>query len=74
MGTLILFLILEEVFNFLTIKYDVSSKSVIYGLYYVQEILWKKKWQLTPVCLPEKSRAERTLVGYSPWGSKIDAT
>ena len=29
-----------------------------------------RKWQPTPVFLPEKSHEQRTLVGYSPWGCK----
>ena len=31
---------------------------------------WKRKWQPTPVFLPEKSHEQRSLVGYSPWGHK----
>ena len=29
-----------------------------------------RKWQPTPVFLPEKFQGQRTLVGYSPWGCK----
>ena len=33
-----------------------------------------KKWQPTPVFLPEKFHGQRSLVGYSPWGRKeLDA-
>ena len=40
-----------------------------------QKIPWRKKWQPTPVLLPGKSHGPRTLVGYSPWGSKeLDMT
>ena len=28
---------------------------------------WRRKWQPTPVFLPEKSHGWRSLVGYSPW-------
>ena len=36
---------------------------------------WKRKWQSTPVFLPEKSHGQRSLVGYSPWGCKeLDTT
>ena len=35
-----------------------------------QEEPWRKKWQPTPVFLPEKSQGQRSLVGYSPWGHK----
>ena len=31
---------------------------------------WRKKWQLTPVLLPEKSHKQRSLAGYSLWGCK----
>ena len=33
-------------------------------------ILWRKKWQPTPVVLPGKFHGQRSLVGYNPWGSK----
>ena len=33
-------------------------------------ILWSRKWQPTPICLPEKSHEQRTLAGYSPGGRK----
>ena len=32
------------------------------------EIPWKRKWQPTPAFFPGKSREERSLVGYTPWG------
>ena len=31
---------------------------------------WRRKWQPTPVFLPGKSRGQRNLPGYSPWGLK----
>ena len=35
---------------------------------------WSRKWQPTPVFLPEKSRGQKSLVGYSPGGCKeLDA-
>ena len=37
------------------------------------EILWRRKWQPTPVVLPGKSHG-RNLVGYSPWGRKESDT
>ena len=37
---------------------------------WVGKILWRKKWQPTPVLLPRKSHKQRSLVGYSPWGHK----
>ena len=32
------------------------------------QIPWSRKWQPTPVFLPEKSHGQRSLAGYSPWG------
>jgi len=37
---------------------------------WVRKISWRKKWQLTPVSLPEKSHGQRSLAGYSSWGCK----
>ena len=37
---------------------------------WVGKISWRGKWQPTAVFLPGKSRGQRTLVGYSPWGPK----
>ena len=37
---------------------------------WVGNISWRRKWQPTPVFLPEKSHGQRSLVGYSPWGCK----
>ena len=31
---------------------------------------WRRKWQPTPVFLPEEFYGWRSLVGYSPWGHK----
>ena len=31
-----------------------------------QEIPWRRKWPPTPVSLPRKSQAQRSLVDYSP--------
>ena len=40
-----------------------------------QEDPWRRKWQPTPVLLPEKFHGWRSLVGYSPWGRKeLDMT
>ena len=35
---------------------------------------WRRKWQPTPIFLPGKSRAWRSLVGCSPWGLKESDT
>ena len=37
---------------------------------WVRKIPWRSKWQPTPVFLPGKSRGQRSLAGYSPWGWK----
>ena len=37
------------------------------------KILWRRKWQPTPVLLPGKSHGRR-LIGYSPWGGKESDT
>ena len=37
-------------------------------------IIWRRKWQPTPVFLPGKSHGRRSLVGYSPWGHKESDT
>ena len=34
---------------------------------WVGKIPWRRKWQPTPVFLPEKSHGQRRLAGYSPW-------
>ena len=42
---------------------------------WVGKILWRRKWQPTPVLLPGKSHGGRSLVGYSPWDRKeLDMT
>ena len=35
-----------------------------------EAIPWKRKWQPSPVFLPEKSHGQRKLVGYRPWGHR----
>ena len=37
---------------------------------WVRKILWRRKWQPTPVLLPGKSHGWRSMVGFSPWGHK----
>ena len=42
---------------------------------WVRKILWRRKWLLIVVFLPSESHGQRSLVGYSPWGSKeLDIT
>ena len=35
---------------------------------WVGKIPWSRKWQPTPVFLPERSHGQRSLAGYGPWG------
>ena len=37
---------------------------------WVRKIPWRRKWLPTPVFLPGESHGQRSLVGYSPWGSQ----
>ena len=37
---------------------------------WVRKVLWRRKWQSTPVPLSGKSPGQRSLVGCSPWGRK----
>ena len=41
---------------------------------WVGKILWRRKWQTTPVFLPGKFHGQSSLAGYSPWGHKTDMT
>ena len=42
---------------------------------WIGNIPWRRKWQPTPVFLPEESNGRRSLAGYSPWGFKeLDTT
>ena len=38
------------------------------------EDLWRRKWETNPFFLPGKSHGQRSLTGYSPWGSKESDT
>ena len=43
--------------------------------HWVGKILWRRKWEPTPVFLPGKSHGQRSLTGYSPWGCrKLETT
>ena len=37
------------------------------------KILWRRKWEFTPVFLPGEFRGQRSLAGYSPWSPKDTA-
>ena len=36
---------------------------------WVRKIPWRRAWQSTPVFMPGESHGQRSLVGYSQWGS-----
>ena len=38
------------------------------------KILWRRKWEPTPVLLPGRSHGRRRVVDYSPWGRKESDT
>ena len=35
---------------------------------WIRKIPWRRKWQSILIFLPGKSRGQRSLAGYSPWG------
>ena len=37
---------------------------------WVRKIPWRRAWQPTSVFLPGEFHGQRSLAGYSPWGSK----
>ena len=37
---------------------------------WVGKMLWRRKWQPTPVFLPGEFHGQRSLAGYSPWVRK----
>ena len=39
---------------------------------WVWKISWRRKWHPTPVILPGKSHGQRSLVGYRPWGYRVE--
>ena len=41
---------------------------------WVGKMPWRRTWQPIPVFLPGKFHAQRSLVGYSPWGCKESDT
>jgi len=41
---------------------------------WIEIIPWRRKWQPTPVLLPEKSHEQRSLVSYSPRSLKESDT
>ena len=53
-----------------------GNNSHLHSMYlHPYALLWRRKWQLTPVFLPGKSHRQMSLVGYSPWGPiELDMT
>ena len=49
-------------------QHSVYKRLKFYPL--VVKIPWRRKWQPTPVVLPEESHGQRSLAGYSPYGRK----
>ena len=49
---------------------------IIFDIYVYEQILvcmfrfWRRKWQLSPVHFPGKCNGQKSLPGYSPWGSQ----
>ena len=41
---------------------------------WVGKIPWRRKWEPTPVFLPEKFHGQRSLASYGPWGHKESDT
>ena len=50
---------------------DIEDADLIPGL---GRFPWRRKWQPTPVFLPENSHRQRSLEGYSPWTCKQSNT
>ena len=40
----------------------------------VKKIPWRRKWEPTPVFLPEKFHGQRSLASYGPWGHEESDT
>ena len=38
---------------------------------WVRRILWRRKWQPTPIFLPRQFYGWRVLIGYSPWSHRV---
>ena len=64
-----------KTFNVLIWGYLNLGVSIIsLKLYGSIHVIWRRKWQPTPVCLPRESHGDKSLVGYSPWGLKESDT
>ena len=47
---------------------------VLWALNQENDVSWRRKWQPTPVLLPEEIHGQRSLEGYSPWSHKESDT
>ena len=47
-----------------------ETRLVLVYLCDLGQVIWRRKWQPTPVFLPGKPHGRRSLVDYSPWGCK----
>ena len=65
-----------EFFTLRTEWYNRNSRTyssrVTESLCLITLSLWRRQWPPTPVLLPGKSHGQRSLVGCSPWGHKMD--
>ena len=41
---------------------------------WIRKMPWRRKWKPTPVFLPGEFHGQRSLAGYSPWGTESDTT
>ena len=39
---------------------------------WIRKISWRRAWHPTPIFLPGESHGQRSLVGYSPWGHRVE--
>ena len=56
---------------------EIEQRAIVYilNIFIVQsnltrniDMIWRRKWQPTPVFLPRESHGQRSLVGYPLWG------
>ena len=54
-----------------TASLNYQNRKFISVLFGPSLLLWRRKWQPTPVFLLGKSHGQRSLVGYSSWGHRV---
>ena len=69
-------LLKKEADDLISQEFDISFISPVCQRFdpWVRKILWRRKWQSTPVIVPGEFHGQRSLVGYSPWGPKESDT